>query len=751
MQERHQLRRSQKRTTTGLSALFVAGLMALAAVPAHAQNSDLVTHPWPEMVLRGGEPSASHVVQLPPQAERTSSPVVELTLSVSELVDRERSTLVLSVDGKPEASWTLARLVGSGDPRYVTLRATLPDIPKGFHRIGLAGRFKDHDDQHCEPPETVWMRIRSGTISWRQRPRNVHSRLTLPLASFPKIWARSRAVRLGWPESQPGFTGAALSADHLLRRLGLRPVWPGAPLPPLGTPARHDVPELVIGTVTAPPPSGTERLPMDWRKQLAEGPPEAVMMHLSARRLVLVGATTASLEGAMRGLADGKFRELCGEDVCVTGTFDPRRTMDDHAGAEEPSLHVRFADLGIARPLLARGYGRHEARVVLRPPSTWDLRGWPKMHIHMRVGAESSTQTKTAQESRVEVLLDGRPIASFDLQANPSDPKGGVTTDVEPGSRLRVLEVKLPRWAKKLPSWEVTLVTHWVPANRRRCSGRPDEGPWASFEPESAFLLPRVEFAKTGLAGFAASLEREHPPALVVGPGIPTRALAWTAPLLYGLTQHLPGTVATVATSCPIDRPCIHLAGANTAPPPAPLTRYGTGASSMWFDATGTLGIPRLSVAETLVARVSPKTLVVPGRLDLYVPKGAPAKLIPTPGVDELSSPWAVAARGRWFMLEPVGTRTDNAGAKAEEPVAVVAPEPRQRRRTGLMVKTGAADLDNLTAEGEDLIEASKEDRLARLIDIAWVGGGLLLLVLLWRILRPRRRPMMDPSQVEAH
>lgn len=751
------------RFSAGLFVAFCCLLtprIVLADTGATAEELRHIKRPIVGATLRGDDGAASQMLKFGDPGVRTGDPILALDFSISGATDPKRSLLTLLVDGQPERSWELHTLLAPG-AHTGRIETALRSVPQGFHKIELVARLRDVNGDVCADRQRVWLRLRPGTVRWtegerRARQARVQSR---PISAFASVWQGHRAVSIRTlvadGEATVGVRAmpAILRIDHMVRRQGLIPIWPGTTLAPVGEEAPF--PEVVL---TQSPEAFAKAAGVDLPHALE---PQELATHLNGSTLVLFAGDFGAMVAALPALEDAAVLALCQGPQCVFGPY--KHALD--ASLTPSVVALTFRSLGLKEPHTARGFGNHAVQVSFSPPKHWDVTGRPVLHLNV---LRAPDHFAVHDESGLTVELNGQPIGSLGLgrktHRRSSIGDDGIRVK---GGWAQQLVVAIPRWAREAAQWTFTIRTRWA-SRDDRCDARKDaSGPWLSVQPDSALVLPRAVYRPTSIAGLAA-LASETIDVAVEG-SLLMAQLAHAAPVLAALAPSK-GVTWRLVPRC-AQTLCVHIGSTVTSAKTAPMQRIDTAGSAVWFDPTGQLRMPRLPVSGTsfLSVRSSDSTdgSDTPG-FQLLVPEEPLQSTGVVPDVLQLRTAWAASRGDGWLGIEsPV-----DASSRPREPVATFGSDVgargvtdwtpntspatgASRRGAGIgMSQSGTRNTEtehSWALAAQDEVTPTDEFKRERLSTIAWVVAGIVLLLLLWRLLRNPSIKPMDPDDVEWH
>lgn len=515
-----------------------------------------------EAQLKGPEAELQFQVAIDARENRRSEPRLVLRWRKSRLLDLQRSTLSIVIDGVARRSVRLVELGESGE-----YTVSLAGVKGGVRMISLRASLRvDEDPCLRQHRDEAWFTVKPGSvIEWERK--SVLPPAPTAVRDFPDAWrplaGKPAGVVLDFNAAlDREGVGAYLDADGLLRRWAYLP--------------QKQEMEGTVGTLRLRTMNGA-----DEEKKLGLSP-EARFAWVAEAPGVLTayGRDTAALREALLMLADDPARAMCPEAVCRGGHQKPRPPLQPAAAAANGATPPvwRMANAGYAQGWTVRGEGQQQLRIVWRRPVGWRLQEWPMLQLQ---GQVSESKALDAELSAITVRINDRPVATYPLTL----------------WRSGWAEVRIPREFWSANEWVIDLSVSLRTADERRCLSSDATDLWARLGPETALTVPHQDKTPEGVASFYRDMRLAAAPVLGLS-GTPTQArLSALAAVLYPFVRADEPAVerrwnVVDARACEAQQ-CVRLAD---APPASSPLRYEP---PLWRDASGRLRMPDLGVEDT--------------------------------------------------------------------------------------------------------------------------------------------------------
>lgn len=644
------------------------------------------------VVLRGAEGSAAFAFSLPTAVSQKRGPVLHLSWTASELIDKSRSTLSVVVDGRPVRTAWLERLA-SRDAPYESL-IPLGALGAGVHVVNVASRLTIDDDPCLQRHEEgAWLSIDEAshlrfTLTTRQLPRPSLGNLPQALRDA----AGDGVVHLTPPGSLDLDTArAVVETQNLLSQWGLE-----TSLDPQKSTAGV---RLYASDESIPPLR-------DLVRALQQAPKRVIAaVETQGQGLVILARHKRRLSEAVRQLGSDRLRQMCPDsEPCLLSASDALPPPSEPQ-RQSPATVLTLKDIGYPTGWTATGPGTHTLRFVWQRPGEWQIRRPPRVQIDLSL---SSTKLLDAARTHLTLSLNERPLSTWAI----ADKSSG-------RERLRV---KIPRDFWKEPTWAFEVVVRLEATDNTPCHAADDAPLWAVLGSDTQLQVSRGEPAYQGLASFYTGSSRERP--LVVWSDLEHWSQVLNlARVLRPFAQQTPEAswrfVADVAAAT---SRFILVASSPDGLDSSLLAVAGI-ARSFWLDHSRELGVPATEIFATSLLIHRPVTPVTPEHVVAHL---APGASMPSgaPPYKSLLGRYALWTNERWFSLG------------------------QERHADSVVTVEHRLPPDELAAEHL----ASEEQRLVQRVNAIWallvalVCGGLALYW--WRRPRGPNRTSVDIEEM---
>lgn len=543
-------------------------------------------------------------------------PSLDLSWSVSEIVDHRKSRLTVEVDQRPVRTvWLSAISEGKTRGRW---KLNLGESQAGFHTVKVKAKLSVPGDPCLRRHEEgAWLQLHPNSV------------LTLPVAP-----SSARATIADLPEalriSQGGFVRmvlpselsqstvlAALEAYDLLRGWGLKPTLDSSVKP-----------ALVLQTLEKSPGAPS---PAAWA--LEHAPIEArAAAAMQGDTLTIVSRSPADLAGAVRQLGQRRVRSICPvESPCLLG----RQTAVSRPAPELEPNGSRVLDLealGHPRGWLAKGSGVHKLRFVYAPKNWWRIDRSPELDLSVRLPKASVLSSKL---TTLTVLLNERPLGTWHLGR---------------GTPRTNLKARVPEAFWRDDTWSFEVVVRLFPEEELPCDTLDERAIWAVVEAKSSLTVERRESLQGGIASFFEEAKKQRP-SLIWPPFSGWREVLAIASLLHPFSLETPTQSWRWAIApAPEEQRSIAIVDANEVHR-GELSQINSVREAWWLDASESLGIPLAEVENT--ARISTESKT---RLVLQIGSTAGRGWSVAPDYRALRGRHALWVNQRWHSL---GTPND--------------------------------------------------------------------------------------------
>ncbi len=562
------------------------------------------------LILRGQTGTAAFSFPL----TAPGAPSLDLSWSVSEIVDHRRSRLTIEVDQRPVRTvWFSAISEGKTRGRW---KLNLGVLQTGFHTVKVKVNLSVPGDPCLRRHEDgAWLQLHPNSV------------LTLPLA--PPSSARATIADLpgALRTSQGGFVRmvlpsglskstvlATLEGYDLLRGWGLKPTLDSSVKP-----------ALVLQTLEKSPAAPS---PAAWA--LEHAPTEArAAVAMQGDTLTIVSRSPADLAGAVRQLGQRRVRSICPlESPCLLGRqAEVSRPPPDVEPDESRVLDLEA--LGHPRGWLAKGSGVHKLRFVYAPKKWWQIDRSPELDLSIRLPEASVLSSKL---TTLTVLLNERPLGTWHLGR---------------GTPRTNLKARVPEafWGDE--AWSFEVVVRLSPKEELPCDALNERAIWAVVEAKSSLTIERRESLHGGIASFFEGAKRQRP-SLIWIPFSGWQEVLAIASLLHPFSLETPDQSWRWAVApAPEEQRSIAIVGASEVHR-GELRKIISDREAWWLDASESLGIPLAEVEST--ARISTDSNT---RLALQIGSTAGRDWSAAPDYRALRGRHALWVNQRWHSLGP--------------------------------------------------------------------------------------------------
>lgn len=484
-----------------LFLLMLWAVLGIAARRAHADSAArssrerVVLFPAAQEIV-GSEGSAVVVVQLPAGLSASDPAILHLWTEVGKDAVLAESTLSIELDDAPIYSSFLHRKQAIAE-----ITVPLPVTPSGFHVLRIRSRLVSALDPCLTKQRSLlWLRLLSESSLVHVRPLVVSAPDSV--SALVSGWRDARAgVRLVTRESvTPAQLPVVLAADGFLRSLGARPKTEG-----------DDLPQLVLH--------------IDPREREQEILPKGARLLSDRQTLHIIARDTDSLIEQLLALRTTARWESCITAQCdfaAVASHQGNRSVDAQSGRRSSALVRSVSALGFPSGYVAKGEGQHILSFSWPRPSHYELKQWPELRLRI---SRSNHPALDRRQSSIEVRLQGRPIATFSLDAAGT------------AQKPMILSAQIPPsfFSESVLSFEIvtSLLGSAVPP---RCLLEPT-ALWAVIEEDSGLYVPRTELSyPSSLASFAAQAEQSAL-RLVIPSRLSRRLLPLLGAILYPLDK----------------------------------------------------------------------------------------------------------------------------------------------------------------------------------------------------------------------
>ncbi|MBL4689559.1 MAG: cellulose biosynthesis cyclic di-GMP-binding regulatory protein BcsB [Nannocystaceae bacterium] len=677
--------------TLGLALVSLALLGPPAPEPASVLRVPLIPQP---VVLRGRNTSSSVPLRAPRRSVAKARSRVSVRWQASELIDLEKSSMTVSIDGRPVRTAWMSDLDNDDGPNVSAgdLLANLGAVSPGPHLMTVSAQLVVDADPCLERyAEQAWVTLTTES--------EVRHDAALPwissgdLRELPEDWRRddTGAVALGVPLSMtPDTVLAVVEAAQTLQRWGLKPTL---------QPAKGGAgPAIIIRSVDQPDAVAPSLL-----ERLAVAPkPTRALVELSGLQVTILARTAADLPRAVTQFASEHTRALCpvGEPCLLSTSVNTGAEEEDDE--QQPAQVLSLSDIGYAQGWTAEGPGKHELRIVWPRPASWTVEHRPQLRLKARVSQHPQLDREA---SSVTIRLNGRPLATWHL----AEPQPQFT-----------LAVGIPNdaWADEV--WVFDVVTHLRAADDIPCAAIDNDVVWFTLQPDSALFVDRSEALYSGIAGFYRTSEERRPVLVWTEPRAWQDVVVWSTVLLP-FAEQTPQAQWRWAddTRGPATQRITF--SSQSVPPGLEIARGWGRSERWWLDTSRTFGTPMLDVEDAVLLSYGrddrgEQLAIVTGLMveseDLVVPPYA-----------TLVGRHAVWNNEAWASLD---TNTE-------------------RQRTQVVRRTTPSDAP------ADQLAVSERERVFRRLNVAWLIGALVVMSGLLLVLRRRgNSTTRDASDLET-
>lgn len=679
--------------TLGLALVSLALLGPPGPEPASVLRVPLIPNP---VVLRGRNTSSSVPLQAPRRSVPTAKSRASVRWQASELVDLDKSSMTVSIDGRPvRTAWMseLDRADGEGrDDDSGELLANLGAIAPGPHLMTVSAQLVVDGDPCLERyAEQAWVTLTTESEVRHEAAQAWSS--SGDLRELPEDWRHDEtgAVGLAVPQTMtPDSVLAIMEAAQVLHRWGLQPT--------LQIAEGETGPAIIVRSLDQPDavaPALVQRL-------RAAPKPTRALIDLSGLQVTILARTAADLPRAVTQFASEHTRALCpvGEPCLLSASVGSRaEAKEDDA---QPAQVLSLTELGYAQGWTAEGPGTHELRIVWPRPASWTVEHRPQLRLNARV---SQHPQLNREASSVTIRLNGRPLATWHL----AEPQPEFT-----------LAVGIPNDAWEDEVWVFDVVAHLRAADDVPCAAVDDDVVWFTLQPDSALFVDRSEALYSGIAGFYRDSEQRRPVLVWTEPRAWQDVLVWSTALLPFADQtpqgrwmwaddtRVPGTMRITFSS-------------QSVPPGLEVARAWGRSEGWWLDTLHTFGVPMMDVDDAVLMSYGiddrgQQLSIVAG------PSVEPGDLV-VPPYATLRGRHAVWSNEAWTSLD-------------------IDTEPQRTQVVRRETPSGAPATP---------LAVSERERVFRRLNAAWLFGALVVMSGLLIVLRRRGRSApQDASDLET-
>ena len=461
-----------------LRLLFIGVLCVLNATSAHAETRTgirpsgrviFVPFSSKDIVLTGRSASTTVPFELTPNDTRRGVPVAVISIAWSSLVNPQRSTLHVTVDGVAVHSSWLSQGKGTEKRR---IEVPLGDLRAGAHMLRVRSRMRVDDDPCLQQyQDEAWVRIRATSgIRWTQS-RTVQER---SWSNFDAMWLERGGdvfVELQGTLREEELT-AALELHRWLVARGLRPQY-------------QNPPKNRLADITLTTSRGGFRHRA--RDALTAHPQAAMAVARHGSRLTVVGHHQ-DLAASVHAFFALNTRQHCQQrDLCLVSraAHRPRHASERQS---DRTMVLRLRDVGYDNGWTAQGSGRHELRLVWTRPEGWTVDRPPRIELPFRT---STSRQLDPERSSLSIRVNERPVATWDFQ------------EVEQGSGT--LQVYLPPAVWDDSALSVEVIATLQHRHPKRCEAEEKSALWLVLEGEGGLSVERVETIHRGVSTFGHS------------------------------------------------------------------------------------------------------------------------------------------------------------------------------------------------------------------------------------------------------
>jgi hypothetical protein len=434
-------------------------------------------HQGQDLTLLGFDPIGTVGFSRPAAWKLTEDPVLHLALDHSAMLDTDRSTLTIKLNGVTLHTVGLdANNAIDGELVVALPRRILRDHNR------LQFEASQHVLTACEDPydPALWTRILSSSSIRFYRDVKPH---TASLSDFPDLLLDPSGhgpMHLTLAGQGPLDPTTLNALGRIGLSLGRHAGYRGVVLEPavdtvihakthtlvIGTPANNALVRSLVDTSALEPGQGLL----------------AVVNHpvlSEAAVLVVTGADPLGLNKAVNALAGADMQELLSGPIVVLDESQAQSMpeRDQVPRPAPPSLTFSLADLGIADQTVR---GTYANAVTIALSLEADSQFYPdsaSLRLDYAYGAQLDPE-----QSSLEVLLNGVTLRSVALDKAGGDPDAH-------------LDLTL-RHSLMSPSSEVTVLFHLVSADSRTCILQRNRQLWATVFETSRFEIDRIHIAE---------------------------------------------------------------------------------------------------------------------------------------------------------------------------------------------------------------------------------------------------------------
>lgn len=424
-----------------------------------------------DMQIQGATAQAAFSINIDAKKDRKTEPTLHLEWRKSRLIDVNRSTLSIVIDGQMKRTVWLKDL---GNGKY---KVPLPGITGGLHTLVLRANLRIDEDPCLQTHrENAWFTIKSdSTIRWERRINSTTKSFAMPIKQFPEAWQR---LADGWSgvhlkthnslrKLDEERSSAYLEASHLLRRWGYQP--------------QNESTLRTVGQLHLLTASDLG-LNSESVKRFAQTPSLSYIISSGKENeLSIIGRDPSGLRDGILLLADDVARAFCNDSICEGGTspgYPIPKNPDAPPSKTVPKLDsTKVWDMNqteFSKGWIARGEGTHQLKFIWQRPATWSIKPWPTLHLH---GQASSASNIDLNSSVVNVRLNNRPLASYPLaqwQTHRS-------------------EVRIPTEMWSADQWVFEISVNLKTKLSGTCVAINDDSLWFTVGTDTRLLVPRLE------------------------------------------------------------------------------------------------------------------------------------------------------------------------------------------------------------------------------------------------------------------
>ena len=612
------------KNVTRFSCFAISVLCLLSPVSAMAELRTVKPIERP-LLLSGRGGSASFAFELETSALNPHTPKLHLAWVISDVVNKERSSLTIQIDRRPLRTFWISKI---SQPENMGVSVVdMGSLEAGVHVVTVISRLVVEDDPCLMKYQNdAWLHVLPETkIEWTKQAEK-KARLS-NVATIKQVWKGKQEkpfIQISPPLLLNKETAlATILADHLLRKWNFVPTLKKT----------KGGSRLLLRLL--PPPEG---LPVEKNKLfslLANAPAEArAVVSASGQTMTVLARTDKDLKGAVEQLFQDRIRNLCPtRKPCFLGETILSEAQIQNQEKENEAQVLSLTDIGYKHGWETKGAGTHILRFVWNKPAWWKISKFPELHLHVRVPKREIFNPKTTS---LTIRLNERPLASWNLENYHQE--------------QAFLKVKIPKEFWKENTWSFEVLVHLRPTEKIPCESLDENALWLVVESGSQLLVERDEAIYEGIASFFKMAETKRP-LLVWSENLEWNQIIQFSHLLYPFYKQTPFDkwqwVDILGKGN--DQYIVPLKPGIT--PKAPLTRLTHHGESWWIDESKKLGIPFVETRHT--ARLSYVHSDDQGVTFLEMNCGTMSnqEQIETPPYSALLGRHALWANQRWFSL----------------------------------------------------------------------------------------------------